>query len=120
VIVFVQTVGPLAAKEVGSSDFFAPFTIGTFLIGAAVSSVPSGVLFRKYGRFIGFAIGCAMQVIGALFGAMGVYGESEALLFLGCFGVGLGQVMTYDITYPFTSHENVRDLVNFIALRLWK
>lgn len=119
-LIFVQTVGPLAAKQVGSSNFFAPFTIGTFLIGAAASSVPSGVLFRKYGRFIGFGIGCAMQVIGALLGAMGVYGMSEALLFLGCFGVGLGQVATHKFRIIHLPHLINRDLGNFIALRLLK
>ena len=37
----LTTVGPLSAKELGASDTFAPFTIGVFLLGAAVSSVPS-------------------------------------------------------------------------------
>ena len=88
----LTTIGPLAAKHVGSSDILAPFTIGTFLLGAAFSSVPSGPLFRKYGRYGGFAVGCACQIIGSASGALGMVIGSQVFLFIGCFFVGLGQV----------------------------
>lgn len=88
----LTTIGPLAAKHIGSSDVLAPFTIGTFLLGAAFSSVPSGPLFRKYGRYGGFAVGCLCQVIGSVSGAVGMVTDSQLFLFSGCFFVGLGQV----------------------------
>jgi MFS family permease len=87
----LTTIGPLAAKRTGASDILAPFTIGTFLIGAAVSSVPSGPLFRKYGRYGGFAVGCACQIIGSAFGALAMIVDSQIFLYIGCFFVGLGQ-----------------------------
>jgi hypothetical protein len=34
-----QTIGPLAAKEIGVPAPLAPFTIGVFLLGAAFSTV---------------------------------------------------------------------------------
>jgi MFS family permease len=87
----LTTIGPLAAKHTGASDILAPFTIGTFLIGAAVSSVPSGPLFRKYGRYGGFAVGCACQIVGSALGALGMVVDSQIFLYIGCFFVGLGQ-----------------------------
>lgn len=87
----LTTVGPLAAKKIGASDILAPFTIGTFLIGAAVSSVPSGPLFRKYGRYGGFAVGCFFQIAGSVSGMFGMLLGTQFLLFLGCFAVGMGQ-----------------------------
>jgi MFS family permease len=87
----LTTIGPLAAKHTGASDTLAPFTIGTFLIGAAVSSVPSGPLFRKYGRYGGFAVGCGCQIIGSALGALAMIIDSQVFLYLGCFFVGLGQ-----------------------------
>jgi MFS family permease len=81
----------LAAKDIGASDVLAPFTIGTFLIGAAASSVPSGQLFRAYGRYWGFAFGCLCQLAGCAVGSLAMIVDSIPLLFLGCFCVGLGQ-----------------------------
>ena len=88
----LQTIGPLSARYLGASDFLAPFTIGVFLIGAAVSSVPSGPLFRKYGRFGGFTCGCICQIVGSIFGLLGIAVNSIAFLYLGCFFAGLAQV----------------------------
>ena len=90
-IFFLKTIGPLAAKDIGASDSLAPFTIGTFLIGAAVSSVPSGKLFNKYGRYWGFAWGCICQIIGSALGSFAMMAENLPLVFIGCFFVGLGQ-----------------------------
>jgi MFS family permease len=59
----LTTVGPYSATSLGASDAIAPFTIGVFLVGAAVSSVPSGLIFRKYGRKRGFEIGCYCQLV---------------------------------------------------------
>ena len=89
--IYLQTVGPLAAKEIGANDTLAPFTIGTFLIGAAASSVPSGKLFKAYGRYWGFAFGCACQLAGSALGAFAMISESLPLIFIGCFCVGMGQ-----------------------------
>jgi hypothetical protein len=36
----LTSVGPLSAEELGVSSAFASFTIGLFLVGAALSSVP--------------------------------------------------------------------------------
>ncbi len=87
----LTTVGPLSAKELKQSNSLAAFTIGVFLIGAAVSSVPSGWLFRTYGRFWGFSLGCFFQLVGSLLGTMSLLLNQPLWLYLGCFSVGLAQ-----------------------------
>lgn len=87
----LTAIGPLSAIEIGASDTFAAFTIGVFLIGAALSSVPSGWLFRNYGRFIGFSVGCVCQFIGAAFGSFAMYKSSLPSLYVGCLFIGLGK-----------------------------
>ncbi len=87
----LTTVGPLSAKDLGATDDVSPFTIGTFLLGAAVSSYPSGKMFRKFGRYKGFSLGCVAQVIGSLSGLLAILSRNLALLYIGCFFIGLGQ-----------------------------
>jgi MFS family permease len=87
----LTTIGPLSATELGASDSMAAFTIGTFLIGAALSSVPSARLFSTYGRFYGFSIGCLCQILGSITGAAAMGLKFLPIVFLGCFFVGLGQ-----------------------------
>ena len=43
----------LAAEEIGISEEFAALTIGLYLFGAAVSASISGLLFSRFGRFMG-------------------------------------------------------------------
>lgn len=90
--IITQTIGPLAAKELNTSDSLAAFSIGVFLFGAAFSAVPSGVIFQKYGRFWGFTLGCFFQLCGSAVGAVAMVWKENTILFSGCFMVGLGQV----------------------------
>lgn len=87
----LTTIGPLSAKELGASKSMSAFTVGVFLLGAAVSSVPSGWLFRRYGRFIGFSFGCIFQLIGSVLGSLAIASDSLVFLYFGCFAIGLGQ-----------------------------
>ena len=87
----LTSVGPLTAKDLGASSSISAFTVGCFLIGAAVSSVPSGAVFRKYGRMIGFSGGCVFQLVGSVLGGLAIVTSQLWLLFFGCFAIGLGQ-----------------------------
>ena len=87
----LTSVGPLSAKDLGAGDDVSPFTIGTFLLGAAVSSYPSGKIFRKFGRYKGFSMGCLAQVFGSISGLVAMSSRNIALLYIGCFFIGLGQ-----------------------------
>lgn len=74
------------------SNILAPFTIGMFLVGAAIASIPSGWIFLHSGRYGGFAIGCLMAVVGSVCCTISVVLKSDAFLLVGCFCVGCGQV----------------------------
>ena len=87
----LTTIGPLSAVSVGATNSLAAFSIGIFLMGAAVSSVPSGVIFRRYGRLHGFTLGCTCQILGSLFGLLAIHLSNLGILFMACFFVGLGQ-----------------------------
>eukprot|EP01039_Chlorochromonas_danica_P002280 gene2280-2495_t len=87
----LTTVGPLSAKDLGQPNAMASFTIGIFLVGAAFSSVPSGWLFRTYGRFWGFTLGCLFQFIGSALGVLALLTREAVWLYMGCFSIGLAQ-----------------------------
>ena len=87
----LTTVGPLSAKSLGGDDSTATFTIGSFLLGAALSSVPSGPMFRNLGRKWGFLCGCIFQCIGSAIGMLSIDNNDVTLLLVGCCFVGLGQ-----------------------------
>jgi hypothetical protein len=54
--------------------------------------VPSGELFRRGGRYLGFTVGCACQVLGSFLGGVGMASHNSVFLYLGCALAGLGQV----------------------------
>eukprot|EP01035_Chromulina_nebulosa_P020643 gene20643-26765_t len=87
----LTTIGPLSVQSLGASDSFAAFAVGVFLIGAAISSVPSAKLFSSYGRFAGFSVGCCCQFIGSLLGSTAMYFGIVEVVYMGCFFIGLGQ-----------------------------
>ena len=87
----LTTIGPLSAQSLGASDSLSAFTVGVFLMGAAVSSVPSAQLFSKYGRLFGFSCGCLAQFLGSICGAIAMLFGNLGFIFLGCFFIGLGQ-----------------------------
>jgi MFS family permease len=80
----------------------ATFTIGTFLIGAAMSSVPSSYLFKNFGRHFGFQIGCVNVMCGSICGFLAIENTDVGLLLVGCtlsgFGQGLGQFYRFSAT----------------------
>lgn len=87
----LTTLGPLSAVHLDASNALAAFTIGAFLIGAAVSSVPSGWLFRKYGRLMVFLLGCFFQLVGSVLSSLAMITKDLSMLYFGCFAIGLGQ-----------------------------
>ena len=88
------SIAPLAAKRLGASKTLAPFTCGTFLLGAAVVSAPSAPLFRALGRRGAFVSGAAVGVLGGILGTLAtIYRLHASLLFAACALVGLAQGM---------------------------
>ena len=97
-------VAPLAARDLGVSEKIAPFTCGTFLLGAALCSAPSAPIFNALGRRGGFLCGALAGILGGTLGALSTTcWRSEALLFAACALVGLAQGMAY--FYRFAALE---------------
>ena len=87
------SIAPLAAKRLGASKTLAPFTCGTFLLGAAVVSAPSAPLFRALGRRGAFVSGAGVGVLGGILGTLAtIYRLHASLLFAACALVGLDRV----------------------------
>jgi MFS family permease len=84
-------VGPLAAQEFGASDAISPFAVGSFLMGAALSSVPSAALFDCAGRRGGFLLGCMLTVVASALGVTATLRRDAALVFCATFFAGLAQ-----------------------------
>ena len=65
----ITSASPLAAVSIGINRSVAPFTIGMFLIGAALISAYSAQIFTALGRAKGFGFGCALGLAGGVLGA---------------------------------------------------
>jgi MFS family permease len=59
-------------------------------IGVMCASVPAGYVFARYGRRIGFWMGCAIALCGSVTFATGVYTENFVIYCLGALPAGVG------------------------------
>ena len=59
-------------------------------IGVMAASIPAGFVFARYGRRIGFWMGCAIALCGSLTFATGVYTGNFVIYCLGALPAGLG------------------------------
>ena len=59
-------------------------------IGVMAASVPAGIVFARYGRRIGFWMGCAIALCGSVTFATGVYTGSFVIYCLGAIPAGVG------------------------------
>ena len=91
----------MGVSSLGASDSVATFSIGIFLVGAALSSVPSGWLFSTF-----FLVGCFCQVLGSSFGGLGLHSERVWVVLIGCLFVGFGQGIEF---YRFSATEMTPD-----------
>lgn len=84
-------VGPMAVGAVGGSKGMCTASVGAFLLGAALVSLPSGALFIRFGRKPVFLLGCGCQIAAGLIGLAAIAGQSVAGVLLGQFVAGLSQ-----------------------------
>ena len=87
----LTAVGPLAASALGASDASATLAIGAFLLGASVVSIPSAALFGRFGRRVGFLVGCSFNMVAGIVGVVGVVVNALPCIFMACFLSGLSQ-----------------------------
>ena len=87
----ITSASPLAAVSIGINRSVAPFTIGMFLIGAALISAYSAQIFTALGRAKGFGFGCALGLAGGVLGAIAMEVRAAWLIFIACFLIGTSQ-----------------------------
>ena len=87
----ITSASPLAAVSIGINRSVAPFTIGMFLIGAALISAYSAQIFTALGRAKGFGFGCALGLAGGVLGAIAMEVKAAWLIFIACFLIGTSQ-----------------------------
>eukprot|EP00965_Chrysotila_dentata_P026305 872007-Pleurochrysis_carterae.AAC.2 len=99
-------VGPLALASLKAKHGFPTFSVGAFLFGAAIISLPSALLFRIWGRRIVFLVGCALQVLAGVIGMFSIKYASIMGVLLSCFMAGLAQGLGQ--FYRFAATEVVK------------
>lgn len=82
-------VNGLAGLALAPSPLWATLPITTYVIGAALTTVPASLAMGRFGRRAGFMFGAAMGCIGTAIAATGVLSGSFVLLCAGTFVVGL-------------------------------
>jgi len=87
----LTSIGPEAALHIGAPSWLATSTIGAFLAGTALVSLPSHALFSRLGRARAFGLGNGAAVAAALLGVAAMCAHSLACLLAACFTLGLNQ-----------------------------
>ena len=87
--VLMATVNALTGFALAPSRRMATFPIVTYVLGAAVSTLPASFFMKRHGRRAGFMLGTAFGIVGGAVGALAVYRHSFALLLAGTFLTGI-------------------------------
>jgi predicted MFS family arabinose efflux permease len=82
-------VNGLAGLALAPSPLWATLPVTTYIIGAALTTIPASLAMGRYGRRAGFMFGTIMGLVGTAVAAAGVLQASFVLLCSGTFIVGL-------------------------------
>jgi len=85
--------GAMAILSVGGSQTVAPFSVAVVFIGMSfISLTATHWIFERWGRKIGFWVGCVLGLIGVLVGCWGLLKSSAAIVLVAqtIMGSGLG------------------------------
>jgi MFS family permease len=82
------TLGGLVGHILATDKAFATLPVTFVVGGTALATIPASMLMRRYGRKLGFMLGCLVAIIGSLTAALGVYSADFWLFCLGAFIFG--------------------------------
>jgi len=83
------TVNGLVGLALAPTPVLATLPVTTYIIGAALTTLPASLAMGRWGRRAGFMFGTAMGFAGTSLAAIGVFTASFVLLCAGTFVVGL-------------------------------
>lgn len=111
-VTLVVGTGAIVILSVGGSSSLAPFSLAFIFLGMSmVSLVATHWIFAKWGRRIGFWVGCGFGIAGAVVGCWGLIESSPPLVFfaqflMGC-GLGIGMYLRFSavevVPSPYSS-----------------
>jgi predicted MFS family arabinose efflux permease len=81
--VTLVAVNGLVGIRLASDPRLATLPVTTYVLGAALATLPASFLMKHRGRRVGFMTGSALGIAGALLGALAVWQQSFWLLCLG-------------------------------------
>ena len=87
--VLMATVNALTGFALAPSPRIATFPIVTYVLGAAVSTLPASFFMKRHGRRAGFMLGAAFGIVGGAIGVLAVCSHSFAILLAGTFLYGI-------------------------------
>jgi MFS family permease len=82
------TVNALAGYALAANKSIATLPVTSYFLGSALSALPASLLMKRYGRKVGFTIGSACGMAGALTCATAVFVQSFWLLCMGTLILG--------------------------------
>ena len=99
-LTLVVGTGVVVILSVGGSASLAPFAVAVIFLGmSAVSLTMTHWIFARWGRKVGFWVGCGLGLIGTLVGSWGLVESSSTVVLLGQFlmggGLGIGMYLRY-------------------------
>jgi MFS family permease len=99
------TVNALAGYALATNKSLATLPVTAYFLGSALAALPVSMLMKRYGRRVGFSVGAACGMAGALLCATAVYLQSFWLLCAGT--LVLGAYFASGLFYRFAAAEVV-------------
>jgi predicted MFS family arabinose efflux permease len=81
--VTLVAVNGLVGIRLASDPRLATLPVTTYVLGAALATLPASFLMKHFGRRVGFMFGSSLGILGALLGALAVWQQDFWLLCLG-------------------------------------
>lgn len=106
--IVVMTTGGIAGATLAPNIALATVPVSCFVVGTAVATMPAGYLAYKYGRKIGFYLGCLSGLVCGLLAALAIYIGSFALFCLATFIGGFYQAVAHSFRFAATDGASPR------------
>lgn len=87
--VLMAAVGALAGYALAPSPRLATVPAVTYVLGAAISTLPASLFMKRHGRRVGFLLGSSLGMAGGAVGAIAIAVHSFTLLLAGTFLCGI-------------------------------
>lgn len=112
----IVLLGGIIGTELAPTPAWATLPISISVVGVALSTIPSALLMKRFGRRYGFAAGASLAVTAALLAAYAVSQGNFLLFCLGSFFIGVNGAFVQQ--YRFAASESVGDAYTSRAVSL--